>query len=84
MVITGEQVQHCVTRTSSHGLDDLIWDGRYTRIVNGDSVEGLEVVHDAQFTTLLIDTEPTRPIGQVGRLVYSGGNILSEQLDDLL
>jgi len=84
MVITGEQVQHCVTRTSSYGLDDLIWDGRYARIANGDGVEGLEVMHNVQFAALLVDTEPMRPIGQVGRLVYSGGDLLSEQLDDLL
>ena len=41
-------------------------------------------MHDVQFATLLVDTEPMRLIGQVRRLVYSSGDLLSEQLDDLL
>ena len=62
MVITREQVQHCVTGSASHGLDDLIRDGRDAQIADGDGVEGLEVVHDTQITALLVNAKPARLI----------------------
>jgi len=83
MVISREQIQHCVTGSAGHGFDDLIWDGRDTQIVDGDSIEGLEVMHDMQITALLVNAKPARLIRQVRRLVYTGSNLLLEQLDDL-
>jgi hypothetical protein len=84
VIITNEEVEHCVTGTTSHGLDDLVRDRGNSRISDCDGVERLEVVNEAQRAVLLLDAEPTGAVRGVRVLVYSGVNFLLEEFDDFV
>jgi hypothetical protein len=83
VVVTDKKIQHGVACSSSHGFNDLIswwWD---TGVANGNSIEGLEIVDEAQSATLLFDTEPAGAVGRIGVLINSRSKFVFENLDNV-
>ena len=83
MVVANEDVEHCVTRSTCHAFDNLIWDGWDSGVADGDGIERLKVVDQAKGATLFVDAKPVQAIQGVGRLVNACHNFLLEDFDDI-
>ena len=58
VVIADKEVEHAVACITGHALNELVCERGYSGILDGDSIEQLEVVHEAQHAGLLLDAEP--------------------------
>jgi hypothetical protein len=84
VIVSNKEIEHGVTRTRCHSFYKLIDERRDGSVADGDSVEGLEVVHNAKGAVLLFDAEPAGPVRGVGGLVNTSGDFLFEQVDDVV
>ena len=58
VVIADKEVKHAVARSTGHTFDELVHKWGHSGILDGDSIEWLEVVHEVQHAGLLLDAEP--------------------------
>jgi hypothetical protein len=47
MIIANKEIKHGVAGTAHHGLNNLVRVRGESRILDGDSIEGLKVVNEA-------------------------------------
>jgi hypothetical protein len=62
----------------------LVGERGNARVADGDRVEGLEIVYEAQSAALLFDAKPAGAIRGVGALIDSCGELLFEHLDNVV
>ena len=63
MVIrANKQIKHGITCMCSHPFYKLINKGGNSSIMDGDGIEGLEIMHNLKGAVLLFDTEPARAV----------------------
>ena len=84
MVISDEEVEEQVAGSTCHCLNDLVRDGWNTRVADGDSVEQLQVMDEAQGTALLFNTEPAGAVGGIRVFIHSCCELLFDEPDDFL
>jgi len=57
VVIANKEVKDCIARSTSHGLYNLVSEWRDAQVMNGNGIEGLQVMDKAKGTALLLDTK---------------------------
>jgi len=58
VVVADKDVKHCVTWSTCHAFDNLIWDGQDSGVADGDGIEWLKVMDKVKGTALFVDAKP--------------------------
>jgi hypothetical protein len=65
VVVSDEEVEHGIACARGHALYELVDEGQDGGIADGDSVEWLEVMDDAECAAFLFDAEPMGSVRSV-------------------
>jgi hypothetical protein len=84
VVVAYEEVEHGIAGASCHTLYELVSKGRDAGVSDSDGVEGLEVMDDAEHSTLLLHAEPSRVVGGIGAFVNACCKLVFEHLDNIV
>jgi len=84
VIVANKKIQHGIAGATRHRLYNLVGIGRHAGVPDGDSVEGLQVMNEAQGPTFLLDAEPPGAVGGVRVFIHTGSALLLEEADDLV